>query len=325
MTRDQITDATAAVEILSPTRYRWLGESAPPLRAEVKRRLSTEEVREWLLLMIESRLYDAWYCQGRPVAVTGREHRALAHGSAQFVAALSEANCGGGCWEPGWSIGTRVDQTVELVRSGLTLRAASGDWRAGAAGDHEVRLPKELLRISPGYYMAVLDRPLPEPGPIVRLYWNMRPTGAVAFVREATKHGNGASVRGRLKVLNDPRHFDRADAAVLYVAAENLTAVAMLARSVYRAVAADLNPHVPAFTKELVPGVAVAEDPGGGRSFGQDCCRLVAEGVVRAHEQGHRRIAARVAVVREVMAEQGVDPDEPHRRSSNLDGWNPLA
>lgn len=324
MTRSPLTDAVSAVEIVPPTHYRWLGVSSPPLRAEFRRRLSTEEAREYLLLTIERRLYDAWYCPGRPVAITGREH-GPSHGSAEFVAKLSEANCGAGCWESGWSARACADHALELSRNGLALLAGAGEWRAGAAGDLELRVPKELLRLSPGYYMAVLNRPLPEPGLILRLYWNLRARGAVPFVRAATRYGNRAGIPGRMKVVNDPGRFDRADAAVLYVAAKNLDAAGELARAVHRAVETHLNPRVPGFTKELAPGVAVAEDPGGARSFGQDRCRLLAEGVVRAHELGRRQLADRVAVVREVMIERGIDPDAPYRRALDLGGWNPLT
>lgn len=325
MTRDLLTDAVSAVEIVSSTGYRWLGALASQLPAEIKRHLSAEAARGYLLRMIESRLYDACYCQGRPIAVTGREQRPPAHGLGTFVAALSQANCGDGCWESGWAVERRDEHALELTRGGLTLLASEGDWRARGSGDFELRLPKELLRLSPGYYIAVLDHGLPESGPVVRLYWNLRAAGAIAFVREATRFGNGAGIRGRLKVVNDPRHFDRADAAVMYVAGDDLGAVAELARVVHRRVSVDLNAHVPGFTKKLAPGVAVAEDPGGGSSFGQHRCHLVAEGIVRAHERGHGQIAGRVAVVREVMAEHGVDPDAPYRRGAELDNWNPLT
>ena len=50
----------------------------------------------------------------------------------------------------------------------------------------------------------------------------------------------------------------------------------------YDTVMSGLRRTTPMFTRRLAGGLAVAEDPGDGRSFGQHRCQLVAEGIVRA-------------------------------------------
>ena len=52
------------------------------------------------------------------------------------------------------------------------------------------------------------------------------------------------------------------------------------------AISAELRNHVPMLTRRLAAGSAVAEDPGGGESFGTHRCALLAEGILRAHESG---------------------------------------
>jgi hypothetical protein len=79
----------------------------------------------------------------------------------------------------------------------------------------------------------------------------------------------------------------------------------------YDAVMLGLRRTTPMFTRRLAAGLAVAEDPGDGRSFGQHRCQLVAEGIVRAFaatkmtsDQLTRAIAAR-------FAEEGLAIERP--------------
>jgi hypothetical protein len=74
-----------------------------------------------------------------------------------------------------------------------------------------------------------------------------------------------------------------------------------------------LRPRIPALTLELAPGVGLAEGTRDAVSFGTHRCGLIAEAVVRAHEQGLTRPAARLAMVADRFAEAGVALDAPYR------------
>ena len=69
-------------------------------------------------------------------------------------------------------------------------------------------------------------------------------------------------------------------------------------------------------TLPLAPGVAFAEDPGGGESFGEHRCLLLAEAVVTAAERGLGGAEDRLEVVRERFAEAGTTLDAPYLGSS---------
>ena len=92
-----------------------------------------------------------------------------------------------------------------------------GPIEAGACV--KLRLPKELLGISPGYYFALSDRedPSDDHSRQVRLYWNLRADGAAVFLHAATSLLNEAHIFFKLKVLNDASSYIRCDAGVLYV------------------------------------------------------------------------------------------------------------
>ncbi|MEA2126283.1 MAG: hypothetical protein QOI80_3065 [Solirubrobacteraceae bacterium] len=327
--RAQIADAVRAVEILSPTRYSWLGEASEPLPEHVERRIGADDARGYLVYSLESRLYSDFYCHGRAVAPAPPEPVDAVRGDAMLVEALSHSNAGRGCWEPGWLLRRRDGDELVVERGGLTLRATPDECRGLPSPDAvdveiEVRYPKELLRASPGFYMALAERPFDDSEGLVRLYWNLAPEGAVAFVSEATRLVGEAGFGARLKVANDPRLYDRCDAGVIYLPRAEALRGGELVRSLHAAVAPMLRAPVPAFTKRVAAGVGLAEDPGGGQSFGQARCHVVAEALVGAYERGIGDHAGRVAAVRDRMLEEGLDPDAPYLRPGASDDYEPL-
>lgn len=318
----QLAEAVAAVEVLSPTRYAWLGEPSEPLPDHVERRISAEDARGYLEYSLGNRLYSDFYCHGRATVPAPRESVDPTRGDAVLVETLSRANGGGGCWEPGWTLVGHEGDDAVVERGGLVLRASAAEWRARPDGLVEVLYPKEMLRISPGFYMALAQRPFDDSEGLVRLYWNLTPAGAVQFVHAATRLVNEAGFGARLKVANHPALYDRCDAGVLYLPRAEALAGAALVRALHTAVAHHLRPGVPAFTRPLAPGLALAEDPGGGQSFGQSRATLVAEGIVRAHGRGNTTPAARLEVVRERMIEAGLDPGAPYLSPGSTDAYD---
>jgi hypothetical protein len=326
--RDQIEDAARAVEILSPTRYSWLGQAADPLPEHVESQLSAEDARGYLVYGLETRLYSDFYCHGHATVTPPRERVDPARGDPMLVESLSASHSGSGCWEPGWKFIRREDDRVVVERGGLVLRASRDECRglpragAAAGSEVEVRYPKELLRASPGFYTALADRAFDGSEGIVRIYWNITAAGAVTFVREATRLLNEAASGARFKVANDPSLYDRCDSAVVYFPRADALRARDLVRSLHAAVASQLGPRVPAFTRRLAGGVGLAEDPGGSWSFGQSRCHAVADGLVRAHEQGATSAGERIEAVRATLTEQGLDPDAPYLNPGSADEYD---
>ena len=327
--RQQMEDAARAVEILSPTRYAWLGEPAEPLPEHVESRLSADDARGYLLYGLETRLYGDFYIRGHATISRPHEQVDTVRGDPMLVESLSRSHSGSGCWEPGWKFLAREDDRVVVERGGLVLRATREECRglprggkAGTGAEIEVRYPKELLRASPGFYTALGDRPFDGSEGIVRIYWNITAEGAVPFVREATRLLNKARSGARFKVANDPRLYDRCDSAVVYFPRADALRAGDVVRGLHAAVAAQLGPQVPAFTRRLATGVGLAEDPGGSLSFGQSRCHVLADGLIRAHERGATTVDARVAVVQEAFEEEGLDPAAPYLNPGSVDEYD---
>jgi hypothetical protein len=322
--------AVQATTILSPASYSWFGRSSPTPPRWVRPNVGADLARDYLLFTLTSHLYLNFYCHGWPKAwgrAAGR--RLVPAGDPAFVRGLSEANRGGGHWQGGWEIRASSTNGVRVARGGLELLARPEDLAMAKEADPVVGevvglwSPKESFSLSPGFYTAMGDEPWREqpPGGVVRLYWDVTPAGAAVLVESLTSGLNRSRVPFSLKVVNHPDGFQRCDAGVLYLANGDVAAATSDVRRTYERVAALLGSGRPAFTKALVQGLSLAEDPGQGESFGFHRSRLLAEAIIQAHEQRAGTLRARMGVVLRRFAEEGIDFATPYLRKDSTDGY----
>jgi hypothetical protein len=325
---DQVKLAVEATVFYSPTAYSCFGRDSPKLSPRIKRAMTPRTARNYLLYQLQSQLYSDFYIRGTASPRVWSDGGGVTDGAA-FVETLSAANMGNGCWENGWDVQTATPGEVVVRRAGLTLWVRPEDCLSPDGSPIEpgtelrLRFPKELLGISPGYYMGLSDRgdDSDEEQHLVRLYWNLRAEGAAAFVRATTGWLNEARLFFKLKVLNDPRSYVRCDAAVVYLNRNEYPAVAEILGRVYPQVARHLKPSTPMFAKPLAPGVGLAEDPGQAESFGQNRCRLLADGIIRAYEQGARSLDKRLQIVADCYAAEGISLSQPYLNPRSIDDY----
>jgi hypothetical protein len=315
----------------SPTRYSYCGSESPRLAPRVRRVMTPKTARNYLLYQLKSHLYNDFYIRGGTSQSVwgdpGSETNALS-----FVETLSAANEGSGCHESGWEVQTVAEDHLTVRRGNLELWVRPEDYtvprdRAPEPGTSVgLRLPKELRGISPGYYMALSNQEdkYDDEQPLVRLYWNLSAAGTAAFVREATHALNNAGLFFRLKALNDPRSYNRCDAAVMYFRKSQYSAVIKQMARVYPKIGSYLKPKTPMFTKAIAPGVGLAEDPGSNESFGQHRCKLLADGMIRAYERGAKSLTERLDIVTECYASSGIHLNEPYLNPSSIDVYTPF-
>jgi hypothetical protein len=328
----KIADALGPLEVRSLTGYSWMGE-VTELPGHVVRLADRRGVRAALVGSIRGRLYDSFFTQGAPRPAVAEDAGSPGdRGSLSHE--LAAANEGTGCMEPGWQLIGEEDGRRVVQRSGLRLWVADEEIEAGAEAPRigdlvAVRLAADLPALSPGFYTARGRRGFSAAGPrlLDRLYLDLRPEGAVPFVREATRRLNRAGLAFVAKVVDDPGGFDRRDAAVLAVERRDRARALAAAEELRAALAPFLDSGAPAMTLPLAPGLAFAEDPGGGESFGAHRCLLLAVAAVTAAERGLGTAEDRLEVVRERFAEAGTTLDAPHLGSSPGDvigGADPL-
>lgn len=325
----QVREVIRATHFHSAGSFSWFGERSYRLSARVRRSLTSHAARGYLLFTLQHQLYTSFYCTAgaspSPSIPTIQRMRP----ETPLARKLSEANRGNGLWETGWQVRSISGDEICVRRGALELRARRAECRLTEGERIEVGCQvsvfrgKELLGISPGFYFVLGDRQLTtgKDEPLVRLYWHLTAFGAMPFVQVATRLLNASGLPFHLKVTNDPSHFTRCDAAVLYMHKRDYPASIHLLAQVYGEVAEYLRPDVPAFTKRLAPGLALAEDPAPRDSFGLNRCRLLADGLIRAHEKGARSEDARLRVVEERFAEEGVNLETPFLNPGSVDTY----
>lgn len=306
----QIGAALDALRIRSATSYSWLGQLVEADRP------GAAGAASWIERSLPARLYADFYLTGGPAPVSAPLAWRLDTGEVAAVAELSAANTGTGSPQPGWRVVAPDGDRVVVERDGLRLWARpEGLVPPGAAPGAEVALvgPKERLGHAEGFYVMMGDAGnAGAAAAIDRLYWHLRRDGAVPLVASASEVLNRAGVPFRLKVANNPRGFRRCDTAVLYTAREDRERVLGLALAIHARIAGHVHDAVPALTLRLGPGLAFAEDPGGGESYGASRTRLVAHGALAAWRAGEGDARARAARVEAAMAEARIDPRRPY-------------
>lgn len=213
----------------------------------------------------------------------------------RHLEALSAAHGRRRVWQGGFRVAAVGAGTVTAIRDGVAYEAPATQVR-GAAGAPElgeevmVRVPGELRHLVPEHFFVLADPSAPAGAEevLLRLYWNLGPAGAVAWLAGLGERLAPAGVRWEAKALRDPAAYGRADAAVLYLAKKDWPAARRPLAELYRELRRELTPCSPFLTRELAPGLGLAEGFVPSERYGADCCRLVAGALIAAARSGRR-------------------------------------
>jgi hypothetical protein len=276
-----------------------------------------------LVASLQATLYSELYC-GTPHGVALPASAAVG----DLVDTLSRANTTVARLETGWFIQGAADPTSgrAVATNGRQTRPLEpGHFVAqvpGAPAVHGmpilIHVPRESIVLQPGFYFA-LGQAASEPeaaGCLVRIYFNIEPDGAATLVEKTTLTLNALQIPFQLKVAHTRAYFQRRDPAVLFIEKRFFRFVRAALSQVVPALRPFVRAGVPLFTRRLDEGVALAEDPENGESFGMHRSRLVAEGLGEAFARG----APAVEAVEARFRREGLDPTRPHlaRRSRDI-------
>ena len=328
--RKHVETAIRATVFYSPTSYSWFGKQSWSLPPAIKRALTQQTTRNYLLFNLQSQLYTDFYCPGLATPTVLEAAIDPMTGMTPSVEALSAANSGNGYWDNGWEVRMIEGGKVVVRRGGLELWVRPEDCLITQSTQIvpgtrlSLRFPKELLSISPGFYMALSDNALTwgDTQGLVRFYWNLSVEGAVRFIRDATAMLNQTNLPFKLKVLNDPNQFTRCDTVVLYIRRSDYDAASEILSTIYSVVSTSLRQRTPVFTKRLASGLGLAEDPGQEESFGEHRCRILAEGMIRAYEQCKKSLDERLQIVEDCFAEAGITLEKPFLNPGSSDCYH---
>jgi hypothetical protein len=317
----QVAAALEAVRVAPPRAYRWLGKLVQCTR-DVR-----EGGRSVLLARLEDDLYRDFYCAGGDPIPLSREQSAPAIRAA-FREQLADANTATTTWSRDWTVTAIFGDAACVEYKGLRLFVRREEIRCGRDGIEPGRrvaiaLPADRLGLSPGFYVATggagdIDDAYPQ---TVRVYLHPRAEAATELVTRLSERLNRDAIPFRLKVVDDPLAFARCDAAVLFVPRAMFDGARPALRAVVRQLASRLQSTTPALTKALAAGVALAEDPGAGASFGAHRCRIIAEAVLEETLAAHGPRCAGVEAVRAAFTRRGLRLDAPYLNAGSSDEY----
>jgi hypothetical protein len=251
-----------------------------------------------------------------------------------LVPALSAANPGRERWEPGWQVRQALSTGRVLAeRHGTARFLWPGEFIASGAPGTPPRpgalitlwRPRESATLQPGFYFAFGEAGWEDEAALLRVYWNVSPAGAPRLTSAVAAAMNRWGVPFRYKCLSRRSLYPRTDAAVLYVARRGWRLVRELVLEVHAALAPELGADTPLFARPLARGMALAEDPGTGDSFGMSRCRMLAEGLWEAWRAGHHGTRERLRAVREAFERGGVSLDRPWTAAAAGDPYEEAA
>lgn len=237
---------------------------------------------------------------------------------------LATANTSQSYWDDGWQI-ERVTFNGAIIASKKHLRrqVQPGEYisldgmGSGLRPGSPIRLffANESSTVQPGFYFVFWETPEERfsGSSVLRFYWNLIPDGAPQLVSLISQRLSSYQVPFHLKCLTTPGLYSqRADSAVLFVKRRHHRIISELAADVYQEMLPFLQPGTPTFTRFLAPGLALAEDPGNGESFGMSRCRIIAEGIWDAYSSGTQVASARSQAVDARFAHYGIDRKRPY-------------
>lgn len=289
---------------------------------------SPEETRSSLLSTLTQQLYERAFC--RPF--TGVADAALFPETDDMSQALAAANTGKPRWSEGWTIvGVEPSGRITAQLSGMRRSFWPGEYvvpdlpasppRVGAQA--RVYVATASFDLQPGFFFifgeSIDDRR--DSIEFVRFYWSVEAPAAPNLVRLLSQHLNAFGVPFQLKCQVKAAHYVRLDPVVLYFDRRYFPIVAEIAATVHARNLDQFRPISPLFTKSLAPGLAIAEDPGSGRSFGMHRCGLVAEALYSARERGTTGEGKLEAIERH-FAGYGFSLDRPYLNPGSIDDYD---
>ncbi|HEX6629662.1 MAG TPA: T3SS effector HopA1 family protein [Gemmatimonadaceae bacterium] len=324
---NELRSALEAVEILSPTALRFAGQPYERPAATAAEALAAQSAGTIVISLLTEVLYGQAYARRfgsapvpTPVAGPGDD----------LTAVLGAAHPGRDRWEDGWEIRQPLSTGRVVAGRGVDARflwpgefvLADGPGMQPVKGARiRVWRPRESATLQPGFWFAFGAAGGSEELPLLRVYFNLSADAAPVLVSALIGGLDRFGVPFRFKCLSRRSLYPRTDAAVLYVARRHWALAAEVVDAAAARVGRGMIDQTPLFTRRLSPGVALAEDPGGGESFGMHRCRLAAQGVWNAWRDGARGPADRLAAVEAAFAQGGVDPARPWRGMASPAEW----
>lgn len=249
-----------------------------------------------------------------------------------FYQQLHENNFGQGNFDFGWSvIKEETDGSLAVTKGGLRLHIQRDkhlhpENKAAVIGDSvAILLPKN--RVQNGFYVSIGDAGimhldyLNAKAITVRIYFHFTPEGALGVMKSLTQNFNVKNIPFSFKVLYNPKEYKRYDSGVLYFDKRDFAAVKELLQMVYTENKSNFLPEIPLFTKQLAPGLGLAEEPDQKfaevESFGMNRCQIVANGLLEAWYKSDNSTEGKMKAILASFSLLNIDIHHPYLNANS--------
>ncbi len=280
----------------------------------------SDDARAAVLSEMSAWLYATWYTAGDPVGEGPEANRYRR----DLAPALRASTAASDRWQTGWVV-------MQSAQNGFCVAGRKNQTRQLRAGQY-ANMARPGLPPAPGDSLAVnelLDwvdertqfwfaqSLVGEPShPLVRTYWSVGVDQVGFVVREVTSAIDAVGLRYTLKCPIRAAEFARVDSLVVYMEKELWPNAEPVVKALADEIGGRLRTTRPPLTLQIAPGLAFAEDPGHGESFGESRCRALAPGVLSMLREGPPSRTAGIAQLASALEAAGIDPMRPWRNGS---------
>jgi hypothetical protein len=326
---EELKQIISAIEIVSSSSLNFCGKAisaTEPAPAE-----SSSNNNPPIVTQIQNTLYHYSYCRRFRKDAPEAPATTSVAADPQFIARLSQTNQSSSRWDAGWRV-RRVESNGQIwaEKGGVVSALLPGEYmnfegpgmplRSG--GSVTIFAARESTNVQPGLYFAFGETVMgTDRLDMVRFYWNIDSEGIAPLLQDLSRNLNRFQIPFQFKCSIYQQGYDRRDAAVLYVQKKYYAIARELVNKLKRDCESHLRDDVPFFTLPVGKGVALAEDPGNGESFGMNRCRHVAEALWTAHTGGVTT-EKRIHEIRLHFQKNGLDLDRPYLSAGSAEQYN---
>jgi hypothetical protein len=297
---------------------------------------------KYLTTQVQEYLYDIYFSHSaiglQELEITEQQQLQLTNNivngiDIHFYEQLRQSNTGEGYLDFNWQVvGETEDRELVVVKDGLHLhidrqRYLDPDLAHVSIGSTiPIYLPPSL--VGEDTYIIVGNAGTPKVYPpnsgvkSLELYFNFTPDAAVAIAAQLTHELNSLKIPFQFAILHDPVLFYRYDAGTLRLDRAGYLAIQPVLTKLHQVHQAEFSTNVPLFSKQLAPGLGLAEVPIAPVSFGMQRCELVAKGLIAAMEQDRTTAADKFELIQQQWTIAGLDLLQPYLNPLRSDSYD---
>jgi HopA1 effector protein family len=315
-----VAHADYEAQELTPDVIEKLHQAAPQIRSKYL----TTQVQEYLYDIYfshsELSLQELEIAKRQPIQLTNNIVNGI---DIHFYEQLRQSNTGEGYLDSNWQVVAETeDRELVVVKDGLHLhidrhRYLDPDLAYVTIGSTiPIYLPPSLVGEDTYIIVGNAGTPKvhkPNSGEkFLELYFNFTPDAAVAISTQLTHELNRLKIPFQFAILHDPVLFHRYDAGTLRLSQAGYLAIKPVLTQLHKLQQAEFSVNVPLFSKQLAPGLGLAEVPTAPGSFGMQRCELVAKGLIAAIEQDRTTATDKFELIQQQWTIAGLDLRQPY-------------